>query len=107
MKTCLHELAAASHSRPFLSRRELLAWLAGAGMASALQRLPVFGQNTNRQRLGVCSICYSLRWPGVDRGQGSREQLLQFVEYCRQLGAGGVQTNLALPPDVITLLLKT
>jgi 3-oxoisoapionate decarboxylase len=87
-----------------LSRRELLALLAGAGMASALQGLPVLSQSTTRQRLGVCSICYSLRWPGVDRGQASTEQLLQFVEYCRQLGAGGVQTNLGLPSEVIKVL---
>jgi sugar phosphate isomerase/epimerase len=96
VKTCIEALV--------LSRRQLLSRLARAAVAGTLSGLPAIGQGSRRQRLGVCSISYLLRWPDVDRGRAPAEQVLEFVEHCRELGAGGVQTSLNLPPDTLKLL---
>jgi sugar phosphate isomerase/epimerase len=58
-------------------------------------------QENNPRRLGVCSICYRLRWPPVDRGQASLEDILRFLEHCRELGAGGVQTTIPIARESV------
>src|SRR5213592_313068 len=76
-----------------MTRRQMLGTLAGAmpllGAATAL-----FGaENPPRKRLGVCSYSYNIHWKAARDGhpQVRFKDTIEFLEYCRQLGAGGVQ----------------
>jgi sugar phosphate isomerase/epimerase len=62
------------------------------------------GSSPDKHALGVCSICYTLRWPEVNRGKAPLAQVLEFVEYARALGAGGVQTSIRSEPEFIKAL---
>ena len=71
----------------------MLGTLAGAmpllGVATSL-----FGaDNPRRKRLGVCSYSYNIHWKAARDGHASVrfKDTIEFLEYCRQLGAGGVQ----------------
>jgi 3-oxoisoapionate decarboxylase len=82
-----------------LNRREMLRLLVSAGAACALPPLARAAQtSTDSKRLGICSISYTLRWPAVNRGEAAVEETLQFVDYCRTSGAGGVQTSVRTEP---------
>ena len=59
------------------------------GVATSL-----FGaDNPRRKRLGVCSYSYNIHWKAARDGHASVrfKDTIEFLEYCRQLGAGGVQ----------------
>jgi sugar phosphate isomerase/epimerase len=79
-----------------LTRRDMIRVLACSGLACGLNPAALIAQAPKEKRLGICSISFALRWAGVDRGQGSPEDLLQLVEHCHELGAGGVQTSIPL-----------
>src|SRR2546422_112457 len=76
-----------------MPRRQMLETLAGAmpllGGATAL-----FGaENPRRKRLGVCTYSYNIHWKAARDGhpQVRFKDTIEFLEYCHQLGAGGVQ----------------
>ena len=76
-----------------MTRRQMLGTLAGAmplvGIATAL-----FGaENRGRRRLGVCTYSYNIHWKAARDGhpQVRFKDTIGFLEYCHQLGAGGVQ----------------
>jgi sugar phosphate isomerase/epimerase len=57
----------------------------------------LFGAESARQkRLGVCTYSYNLHWrAGRDSNANARfKDPLEFLEYCHQLGAGGVQMSI-------------
>jgi sugar phosphate isomerase/epimerase len=77
-----------------MQRREALTRLAQAGAALALARPALAGETTLPADLGIVIHSY-----GVRRGKhpASRfEEPLAFLEYCRTLGARGVQTSLGV-----------
>jgi sugar phosphate isomerase/epimerase len=54
----------------------------------------LFGaDNPRRKRLGVCTYSYSIHWKAARDGHPKArfKDTLEFLEYCHQLGAGGVQ----------------
>src|SRR2546428_2410919 len=76
-----------------MTRRQMLGTLAGAmpllGVATSL-----FGaENPRRKRLGVCTYSYNIHWKAARDGHPKArfKDTLEFLEYCHQLGAGGVQ----------------
>lgn len=85
-----------------MNRREALRLLTGAGATLALSPLPALSDDKPGKRLGVCSISYALRWPAVNRGRGTIEEVLEFIEHCRVLEAGGVQTAILPEKDFTT-----
>lgn len=99
MNTRPHDIRASDRPRRVLNRRQALKFLAAASGGWALTSVGVMSE-TRPRRLGLCSICYWLQWPSVMRGKGPAQDVLQFIEYSRQLGSGGVQTS--LPPDPAT-----
>src|SRR2546426_1649033 len=79
-----------------MTRRQMLETLAGAmpllGGATAL-----FGaENPRRKRLGVCTYSYNIHWKAARDGHSKVrfKDTIEFLEYCHQLGAGGVQIGL-------------
>ena len=71
----------------------MLGTLAGAmpllGVATSL-----FAADTpRRKRLGVCTYSYNIHWKAARDGHPKArfKDTLEFLEYCHQLGAGGVQ----------------
>src|SRR2546422_695252 len=76
-----------------MTRREMLSLLAGA--APLLGAVPsLFGaEGTPPKRLGVCTYSYNLHWRAAREGNPKArfKDPLEFLEYCHQLGAGGVQ----------------
>ncbi len=76
-----------------LTRRQML-----GGLATSLPLVcalpPLFGAgNAGPKRLGICTYSYNLHWKaGRDGDPKARfKDPLEFLEYCHQLGAGGVQ----------------
>src|SRR5438552_8256993 len=76
-----------------MTRRQMLGRLAGAmpllGVGTSL-----FGaDNPRRKRLGVCSYSYNIHWRAARDGHPKVrfKDTIEFLEYCHQLGAGGVQ----------------
>jgi sugar phosphate isomerase/epimerase len=76
-----------------MTRRKMLGTLAGAipllGVATSL-----FGaDNSRRKRLGVCTYSYNIHWKAARDGNPKVrfKDTIEFLEYCHQLGAGGVQ----------------
>src|SRR5690242_5325582 len=84
---------------PKLNRRQMLSRLAGAGAACALHPLTRAAETiSDNKRLGVCSICYALRWPAVNKGEATVDDVFKFIDHCHSLGAGGVQTSVRPDP---------
>lgn len=75
----------------------MLGTLASAAPLVAGVPLLFSAEAANRKRLGVCAYSYNLHWRTARDGRpGARfKDSLDFLEYCRQLGAGGVQTDLS------------
>ncbi len=74
----------------------MLGTLAGAmpllGAAAVL-----FGaENRRRKRLGVCTYSYNIHWRAARDGHpGARfKDTIEFLEYCHQLDAGGIQIGI-------------
>jgi len=66
-----------------------------ATSARLLCALPaLFGaEYAGRKRLGVCGYSYNLHWKAAREGHPKArfKDAVEFLEYCHQLGAGGVQ----------------
>src|SRR5438552_11579431 len=76
-----------------MTRRQMVGRLAAS--TPLLCGLPsLFGADTaGRKRLGVCSYSYNIHWKAARDGhhQVRFKDSIEFLEYCHQLGAGGVQ----------------
>ena len=80
-----------------MTRRKMLGAVAAA--VPLLGTAPfLFGaERATGKRLGVCAYSYSLHWKAVREGQpnGHFKDTLTFLDYCHELGAGGVQVGVA------------
>src|SRR6266496_1711372 len=75
-----------------MTRREMLGALAGAMPLLAAPAL--FGADNPRgKKLGVCTYSYNIQWKAARDGHPTVrfKDSLEFLDYCHQLGAGGVQ----------------
>src|SRR5688572_11045299 len=76
-----------------MTRREMLGTLAGATpLLGAVTSL--FGADApRRKRLGVCTYSCNIHWKAARDGHPKArfKDTIEFLEYCHQLGAGGVQ----------------
>src|SRR6266550_4724410 len=75
-----------------MTRREMLGALAGAMPLLAAPAL--FGADNPRgKKLGVCTYSYNIHWKAARDGHPTVrfKDSLEFLDYCHQLGAGGVQ----------------
>jgi 3-oxoisoapionate decarboxylase len=77
------------------TRREMLA--AGAGSLTALLMRTDSRAETPRPRMGVVIHSYGIR--KANDKERSFDDPLTFLDYCRSLGAGGVQTSLGVRDD--------
>jgi sugar phosphate isomerase/epimerase len=65
-----------------------------AGAMPLLAAPALFGaDNPRRKQLGVCTYSYNFHWKAARDGHPKArfKDTLEFLEYCHQLGAGGVQ----------------
>src|SRR6266536_5077428 len=79
-----------------LTPRQMLRSLA-ASLPLVCALPPLFGAgNAGPKRLGICTYSYNLHWKaGRDGDPKARfKDPLEFLEYCHQLGAGGVQVSI-------------
>lgn len=77
------------------NRRDVLLSIGGAAAIVALGRRASASADgaSGRHRLGICIHSYALRC-GQDRGRPAAERFAEprrFLEYCHNLGAGGIQ----------------
>ena len=76
-----------------LTRREMLATLAGATPLLAAAPSLFAANSTGQKRLGVGTYSYNIHWKAARDGHPNArfKDALEFLEYCHQFGAGGVQ----------------
>src|SRR5207248_239670 len=76
-----------------MTRRKMLGLAAGATPLLAAVPSLLGTEDSPRKRLGVCTYSYNLHWKAAREGNpGARfKDPVEFLEYCHQLGAGGVQ----------------
>jgi sugar phosphate isomerase/epimerase len=82
-----------------MNRREVLFSIAG-GLAAAnfgqLER--VYGGQDGKSRLGIAAFSFSIRLR-AERSRRMKDGLndpLGFLDYCHEIGAGGIQTNIGI-----------
>ena len=76
-----------------MTRREMLGLVASAAPLLAAAPSLLGAEDTKRKRLGVCTYSYNLHWKAAHEGNPKArfQDPIEFLEYCHQLGAGGVQ----------------
>src|SRR5438046_37544 len=76
-----------------MTRREMLGLAASAVPMLAAAPSILGAEDTKRKRLGICTYSYNLHWKAAREGNPKArfKDPLEFLEYCHQLGAGGVQ----------------
>ncbi len=76
-----------------LSRREMLGALVGVVPLLAEVPSAIAAENPGRKRLGVCTYSYNLHWKAARDGHSKArfKDTLEFLDYCHELGAGGLQ----------------
>lgn len=83
-----------------MNRRELLFLIAGGGLASVLgAAAPVLSpERQKKSKLGIADYSYNLRLTAERSGRmkGQLEDPLNFLEHCRQAGAGGIQIDIGV-----------
>ena len=80
-----------------MTRRQMLGRVAGA-LPLWRAAASLFGaEGAGRKRLGVCAYSYNLHWKAAREGlpKAPFKDALGFLEFCHQLGAGGVQLALS------------
>src|SRR5262245_15714651 len=76
-----------------MARRQMLGTLASAAPLVGIA-ISLFGADKpHRKRLGVCTYSYNIHWKAARDGHPKArfKDTIEFLEYCHQLGAGGVQ----------------
>jgi 3-oxoisoapionate decarboxylase len=82
-----------------LTRRQALGLMAAAPPLLGATNALAGAADDSRNRLGVCTYSYGIHW-GAARDNHPRTPFkdpFSFLEYCHQLGAGGVQVALGRP----------
>src|SRR5262245_34966443 len=76
-----------------MTRREMIGTLAVSTPLFAAVPSLLSAERVGTQRLGVCSYSYNLLWKAARDGQPDVpfKDTLGFIDYCHELGAGGVQ----------------
>src|SRR2546430_6714916 len=89
-----HELTRMTSSA--MTRREMLGLVASAAPLLAAAPSLLGAEDTKRKRLGVCTYSYNLHWKAAREGNPKArfQNPIEFLEYCHQLGAGGVQVGI-------------
>src|SRR5437016_1068350 len=91
-----------------MTRRQMVGRLA-ASLPFLCTVPPLFGaKNAGRKRLGICSYSYNLHWRAAREGHPKArfKDPLEFLEHCRQLGAGGVQIAIGSRDSAYTARLR-
>jgi sugar phosphate isomerase/epimerase len=93
-----------------MNRRQMLRSLAGACSALALNSPPSLSAaaSPSRTRLGIVTYCLSLRQKALAQGGAGKSLAdpLTFLEECRALGAGGIQTDLGIRDETYAAQLR-
>ena len=76
-----------------MTRRKMLGLVAGATPLLAAVPSLLGAEDSPRKRLGVCTYSYNLHWKAAREGnpRARFKDPIEFLEYCHQLGAGGIQ----------------
>jgi sugar phosphate isomerase/epimerase len=79
-----------------ITRRELLRALAGATTLLGITPSLLSADASSRKRLGICIYSYGIHWKAARDGHPKARftDTLEFIDYCHQIGAGGVQIAL-------------
>ncbi|HUT89913.1 MAG TPA: sugar phosphate isomerase/epimerase family protein [Thermoguttaceae bacterium] len=93
-----------------MNRRDMLRFAAGGFSAATLASAGRLLGSTSAERtpLGVCVYCLGIR-SRAERARGTPADFtdpLSFLEYCRQLGAGGIQLPLGTKDEAYTVKLR-
>src|SRR6267378_8710350 len=92
-----------------MTRRKMLGLVAGATPLLAAVPSLLGAEDTKRKRLGVCTYSYNLHWKAAREGNPKArfQDPIAFLEYCHQLGAGGVQVAIGRRDAGYTTSLRT
>src|SRR6266516_147627 len=76
-----------------MTRREMLGTIAATAPLLTAAPSLFSAESTGTKRLGVCSYSYNIHWQAARDGQRDVpfKDTLEFIDYCHQFGAGGVQ----------------
>src|SRR5262245_43888307 len=79
--------------KPEMNRREMLGALAGAATLLGAAPSLLGADESNRKRLGIGIYSYGIHGKAARDGHPKArfKDTLEFIEYCHQIGAGGVQ----------------
>src|SRR5947207_13536163 len=91
-----------------ITRRQMAGRLA-ASMSLLCSCPSLFGADSHpRKKLGIGTYSYSLHWKAAREGNPKArfKNPLEFLEYCHDLGAGGVQVGLGAPDAGYTARLR-
>ncbi|UCG58608.1 MAG: sugar phosphate isomerase/epimerase [Phycisphaerales bacterium] len=93
-----------------MNRRDVLHSIAGGLAAATIGDLPIVcgaGQ-ARRSRLGVAQFSYNIRLRAERSGRvkGRLADPLNFLDHCRNIGAGGVQMDIGVRDDAYTRKLR-
>ena len=91
-----------------MNRRKMLGLMAGATPLLVTAPSLLGAEDTPRKALGVCAYSYNLHWKAAREGSPKArfKDPLEFLEYCHQLGAGGVQVAIGLPDNDYTAKIR-
>jgi len=86
----------------------MLGLVAGAAPLLAAAPSLLGAADTKRKRLGICTYSYNLHWKAAREGNPKARfrHPIEFLEYCHQLGAGGVQMVIGSPAARYTARLR-
>jgi sugar phosphate isomerase/epimerase len=78
-----------------MTRRKMLGVLASAPLLAGAPAL-FGGESAPRKRMGVCTYSYNIHWSASREGhlKAQFKDPIEFLDYCHELGAGGVQMGL-------------
>jgi len=80
--------------KPAMTRRKMLRWVAlGLPALGALPRWSA-AEAASQPRLGVDMNSYGIRWSSATPPEARFKNVLQMLEHCEQLGAGGIQARI-------------
>lgn len=83
-----------------MNRREVLFSIAGGLAATNIGQLArLYGANqTGKSRLGIADFSFNIRFRAERTGRmkGSLSDPLNFLDYCNNIGAGGIQMNMGI-----------
>src|SRR5437870_1476741 len=84
--------------KPEMTRREMIRALAGAATLLGTAPTLLSAEPSSRTRLGICAYSYAIHWKAAHDGHPKArfKDTLEFIDYCHEMGAGGVQIAVGL-----------